>query len=491
MGLRFLNTLSGKLENFKPINNGEVGIYSCGMTVQGPPHIGHIRAALNRDVLVRWLKYLGYKVTSVENFTDVDDKIIQKQKAYKKDWRIIAQENIDKYLQVCDQLNIERATVYPRASQHIEEIINLVQGLVDKGYGYEKKGDVYYRVRNFTTYGRLSKKSIDELKSGVRIEPSEEKDDPLDFALWKAAKADEPFWFSPWGKGRPGWHIECSAMSMHYLGKTLDIHTGGEDLIFPHHENEIAQSEAATGQQFVRYWLHTGWVTLGGEKMSKSTGHFLLIDELLKEYRPNVVRLYLLKTHYRNQIEFSRARLDEAKSAYLRIQTFLSSFKELPDIEKPLMLEEFSEAMNDDLNTPRVLGIIYDLIKKGYETSDIDIACTVKYYLRILGFRDESTEPPFESVSVTLKEIIKKLEDDGRQNILDEIKDELWKMYGNFRRAGDVFPGMVDLILRIRNILRKEKDYSFADYIRSRLADTGIQIQDINLDKSTYRLEVR
>ncbi|OPX18147.1 cysteine--tRNA ligase [candidate division WOR-3 bacterium 4484_100] len=491
MGLRLFNTLSSRLEDFTPLNDNKVGIYTCGMTVQGPPHIGHIRAALNRDVLVRWLRYLGYEVISVENFTDVDDKIIQKQKEYKLDWRIIAQGNIEKYLWACDQLNIERATVYPRASQHIEEIIDLVQSLVDKGYAYESEGDVYYRVRNFPRYGRLSKKSIDELVSGARIEPTEHKKDPLDFAVWKSAKSGEPYWLSPWGKGRPGWHIECSAMSMHYLGETFDIHTGGEDLIFPHHENEIAQSEAATGKQFVRYWLHTGWVTLGGEKMAKSTGHFLLIEDLLKEYRPNVVRLYLLKTHYRNQIEFSRERLNEARSAYLRIQTYLHSFKELGDIEKPLMLEEFTQAMNDDLNTSRALGIIYELIKKGYEENDIDIARSVKYYLRTLGFKDEIPEPPFESVMIIIKEVMERLKTEGRTEILDKVKDGFLRIFEDVNQMKDVFPGVVGLILDVRNMLRKEKEYSFADYIRSRLADAGIQIQDININSSTYRLEVR
>ncbi|MEO0096454.1 MAG: cysteine--tRNA ligase, partial [candidate division WOR-3 bacterium] len=323
MSLKLYNTLTGSLEEFKP-QSDVVRIYSCGLTVQGPPHVGHIRASMTRDILRRWLEFLGYKVRSIENFTDVDDKIIAKQKEFNTDWRMIAEENIQKYINLCDSLNIMKPHYYPRASQHIEEIIDLIQRLIEKGFAYEKSGDVYYRVRKFSDYGKLSKKSIDELLSGARIEPTELKEDPLDFALWKAAKPDEPYWLSPWGKGRPGWHIECSAMSMHYLGESFDIHTGGEDLIFPHHENEIAQSEGATGKEFVHYWLHNGMVNITGEKMSKSTGRYFLMEDIVKDFSPNVIRLFLLKTHYRSPIEFSKERLEEAKSAFERIQTFIA-----------------------------------------------------------------------------------------------------------------------------------------------------------------------
>jgi cysteinyl-tRNA synthetase len=383
--------MSGELEDFVSLAD-PVRIYTCGLTVQGLPHVGHMRAYIVRDILVRWLEYLGFRVEVLENFTDIDDKIIEKQVQLKKDWRIIAQDNIIQYLKAIDALNIKRAQFYPRASQHIEEIIVLVQRLIEKGFAYEKGGDVYFKVRKFSDYGKLSKKSIDDLLSGARIAPTEYKEDPLDFALWKSAKPGEPYWLSPWGKGRPGWHIECSAMSMHYLGETFDIHMGGEDLIFPHHENEIAQSIAATGKKFASYWVHNGWVTLSGEKMAKSTGHFYLIDELLKEYSPNVVRLYLIKTQHRTQIEFSEERLLEAKAAYLRIQTYVHGFRMLPRIEKPLKHEEFCAAMNDNLNTPKALGIIYDLVSDGYEHASADIAASVKVYLDILGFADDRSE---------------------------------------------------------------------------------------------------
>ena len=448
MGLKLYNTLTRNLEEFKP-QGDVVGIYTCGLTVQGPPHVGHMRAALCRDILVRWLEYLKYKVMTLENFTDVDDRIIEKQKAYNIDWRRIAEGNIEKYLWACDQLNIKRASFYPRASQHIEEIITFVKKLIDNGFAYQKQGDVYFRVRKFPDYGRLSKRSIDELISGARIEPTELKDDPLDFALWKAAKPGEPYWLSPWGKGRPGWHIECSAMSTHYLGESFDIHTGGEDLIFPHHENEIAQSVAATGKDFARYWLHNGWVMLAGEKMSKSTGHYFLIEDILKDHSPNVIRLYMLKTQYRHQVEFSKDRLAEVKFAYERIKIYLDKYRELPKSTEPLMLNEFTASMNDDLNTAQALGVIFELVKKGYEQEDQNIAASIKEYLSILGFQEDEDS------------------DKG-----DRLSSHL-----------------IETLLDIRNKLRINKDYDLSDEIREKLKTLGIIVDDTK-ESSDYRMEV-
>ncbi len=447
MALKLHNTLSGKLEEFRA-KDEIVRIYSCGLTVQGPPHIGHIRAAMTRDILVRWLQHSGYKVKSIENFTDVDDKIIQKQNELKTDWRIIAQTNIEIYHNVCQTLNIQRPTHFPRASQHIEEIIKLIGQLMEKELAYEKNGDVYYRVRRFPNYGKLSKKSIDELKSGARIEPTELKEDPLDFALWKAAKPNEPYWLSPWGKGRPGWHIECSAMSMHYLGESFDIHTGGEDLIFPHHENEIAQSEGATGKEFVRYWIHNGLVNLTGEKMSKSTGHYFLIEDILKDYSANVVRLFLLKTHYRSPIEYSKERLEEAVSAYSRIKTYLDRHQEIKEIPEPILYKEFKDAMDDDLNTPRALGIIFELVNRGYENDSPEIAQSIKKYLSILGFSEEE------------------------------------------KRLNEITHQLLELIIDLRNQLRKNKQYEISDEIRKKLKELGIIIDDTK-DSSIYRWEVK
>ena len=488
MELRLFNTFSGKVEDFKPL--GEVvRIYSCGLTVQSAPHIGHMRAYMVRDVLVRWLVHSGYKVKTLENFTDIDDKIIEKQKEQKRDWRIIAEENIDKYLDACDKLNIKRADFYPRATQHIEEIIELINKLIEKGFAYGKGGDVYFKVRAFDDYGKLSKKNIDDLVSGARCAPTEHKEDPLDFALWKAAKPGEPYWDSPWGKGRPGWHIECSAMSMHHLGETFDIHTGGEDLIFPHHENEIAQSVAATGKEFARYWLHNGWVTLGGEKMAKSTGHYFLIEDVLKDYRPNIIRLYLLKTQYRHQIEFSRERLNEAKAAYLRIQTYIHGFENLPETTEPLKLKEFTEAMDDDINTPMALGIIFDLIKQGYEKPSQDIAASIKYYLKILGFIEEVSEQPLADIVEILHEVKVKLKE-KKSTLLDTATLGFWNLLEDIKTNEEFFPNMINVLLQIRNQLRKDKDYELADFIRERLAQKGIHIFDKG-DVSTFRVEVK
>lgn len=447
MPLKLYNTLTRRLEDFKPLDES-VRIYSCGLTVQGPPHVGHIRAAVTRDILRRWLEYLGYKVKSVENFTDVDDKIINKQKELNLDWRMIAEENIQKYIKLCNILNILRPHFFPRASQHIEEIIELITRLIEKGLAYENSGDVYYKVRRFPDYGKLSKKSIDELMSGARIEPTELKEDPLDFALWKSAKPGEPYWVSPWGKGRPGWHIECSAMSMHYLGETFDIHTGGEDLIFPHHENEIAQSEGATGKEFVHYWLHNGMVNITGEKMSKSTGRYFLMEDIIQDFSANVIRLFLLKTHYRNPIEFSKERLEEAKSAFERIQIFLSKFGKPMEGVKLYRLNEFTEAMNDDLNTPKALGIIFELLNEGYKTENYHIAESIRYYLNLLGFVEEKNE------------------------------------------SNGLSPKLIEIILNIRSQLRQYKQYELSDEIRKKMNELGIVIDD-KKDESAYRWEVK
>ena len=496
MALRLHNTLSGKIEDFTPLTE-TVRIYTCGLTVQSEPHVGHIRAAMVRDILMRWLRFSGHKVMALENFTDVDDKIIEKQKELRKDWRVIAQEHIDTYLWACDQLNIERASFYPKASQHIEEIINLVELLVQKGFAYEKKGDVYFRVRKFPDYGKLSKKSIDDLMAGARIAPTESKDDPLDFALWKAAKKDEPYWLSPWGKGRPGWHIECSAMSMRYLGETFDIHTGGEDLVFPHHENEIAQSIAATGKPFARYWVHNGWVTLTGEKMSKSTGHYSPIKDVLKRYSANVVRMFMLKTHYRKQLAYDDERLDEARAALATIKNYLDNaankYGDLSKVEEPKMLEEFSAAMDDDLNTSKALGVIYELIRKGNEADSVEIAASVQYFYSLLGFvvRKEASEVPHREIMEILVDVQKKLQTEKRNDMVQYLKSDFFDRIVSIRNTEQLFTGALNVLLDLRNRFRKEKNYEFADYIRERLLKHNIVIDDQGIDKSTFRMEVK
>ncbi|HER43182.1 MAG TPA: cysteine--tRNA ligase, partial [Candidatus Eisenbacteria bacterium] len=318
MTLRVYDTLRGTKEEFEPVEDRKVGIYFCGMTVQDRPHLGHMFAFVAGDMIRRYLAYKGFDVTYVQNFTDIDDKIIARAGDEGVDYKTVAERNIGEYFKFADVLNILPADVYPRATEHIGDIIALIRRLEEKGLAYAAGGDVYYRVRRFPEYGKLSKRRVDELVSGARIGVDEQKEDPLDFTLWKGAKEGEPSWDSPWGKGRPGWHIECSAMSMKYLGETLDMHGGGQDLVFPHHENEIAQSEGATGKPFVRYWMHNGLINLRGEKMSKSTGHFFSVEDVNKNFSGDVIRFYLLSTHFRSNAEFSEERLREAEAGLER-----------------------------------------------------------------------------------------------------------------------------------------------------------------------------
>ncbi|MCK4585628.1 cysteine--tRNA ligase, partial [candidate division WOR-3 bacterium] len=309
--MRIYNTLTRKKEEFKPLEEGKVKMYVCGLTVQDRPHIGHIRASITADILKRYFEYSGFDVTLITNFTDIDDKLIEKEKETGEDFRSIARRIIDEYFENADKLNIKRADFFPEATKHIQEIQELVSRLIEKGFAYVSGGNVYYDVSKFSGYGKLSGKKLEDLRVGARVEPDETKRNPVDFVVWKGAKPGEPWWESPWGRGRPGWHIECSAMSMHYLGETFDIHGGGADLMFPHHENEIAQSEGATGKPFARYWVHNGRLNLSGEKMSKSIGNVVLISDILKTYKPDVVRLYLLSTHYRSPLEYYEDRLKE------------------------------------------------------------------------------------------------------------------------------------------------------------------------------------
>ncbi len=315
MQVKLYDTLSRQLRLLDPTDN-TVRIYHCGMTVQARPHVGHLRGYIVIDALRRFLRFKGYEVKLVQNITDIDDKVIEKSAAEGIDWRMLAERNTRELLDVTDALNIKPPTVMPRATQHIQEIIDLVSLLIENAHAYDASGDVYFDVRSYAKYGKLSGKDIDDLESGARVNPSENKRDPLDFALWKAAKPAEPYWLSPWGKGRPGWHIECSAMSTHYLGSAFDLHAGGEDLVFPHHENEIAQYEAATGKRFAKAWMHVEMLTLRGEKMSKSPGHLVLATDVLEAYDANVLRLFTLRVHSRAQTEYSLEGMDEARSAW-------------------------------------------------------------------------------------------------------------------------------------------------------------------------------
>ena len=455
----FTNTLTQQKEPFSPISD-PVKIYVCGMTVQDQPHMGHMRAYITSDLVKRYLEFSGYKTLLIQNFTDIDDKIIIRAKEENKDYRIIAEQFIQEYLEVADGLNIERADIFPRATQHIQEIIELVKVLVDKGLAYRANGDVYYDVTKFVDYGKLSKKRLDGLIAGARISPGEKKRGPMDFALWKASKDGEPWWESPWGKGRPGWHTECSAMSMHYLGETFDIHMGGEDLIFPHHENEIAQSEGATGKPFVNYWLHNAMLNLTGEKMAKSTRHYYAAKEILAKYSANSIRLYFLQAHYRSQIEFNKERLSAAESAFSRIEDFLRQAEiKIGKIEiktETIDTTEFRAAMDDDLNTPKVIGMIFDLTTNGFaqiEANDLVKLKTtyaeITLYLQALGFQLKQR-----------KEVVSEFEVKVSPTV--EFKDFL--IATEFSKA--------------RTLARNLKEFEIADIIREGFAEFGLELKD-------------
>ncbi len=363
--LNLYNDLNRRKELFTPSFPGKVSLYVCGMTVYDYCHLGHARVMVAFDVVYRYLQALGYEVTYIRNITDIDDKIIQRANNNGEPFTELSQRFIDAMHEDADALGVLRPTAEPKATDHLGAIINMIQRLVDRGHAYAaENGDVYYSVRSFPGYGKLSGKSLDDLEAGARVEPDEVKRDPLDFALWKAAKPGEPSWTSPWGEGRPGWHIECSAMSTQALGPTLDIHGGGADLTFPHHENEIAQSEGATGQPFVRYWMHNGFVRINDEKMSKSLGNFFTIRDILKEYRPEEVRYFMLTSQYRSPLNFDRQQLDNARAALTR---FYTALRDLPDVEPAeggVFSGRFHEAMQDDFNTPEALAALFDLTRE-------------------------------------------------------------------------------------------------------------------------------
>jgi cysteinyl-tRNA synthetase len=383
MALRIHNTLTGKKEEFVPLVEGKVGMYVCGVTVYDLCHVGHARAGVVFDTLYRYLRHRGYDVTYVRNFTDIDDKIIRRAGETGMGWKAVAEKYIAEFKTDMGGLGLAPATVEPRATDHIGGMIALISTLMANGVAYESGGDVFFSVERFKGYGKLSKRNLDEMQAGARVDVDEKKGNPLDFALWKGSKPGEPSWESPWGPGRPGWHIECSVMSQEYLGDTIDIHGGGRDLIFPHHENEIAQSEAATGKPFVRYWIHNGFVNIDQEKMSKSLGNILTIKQILREWHPEVLRLFLLSSHYRSPLDFSFEALAEARTALDRFYAALQAVRE--EVARPAaptgrgqdpvvvtaarqtiegFRSRFEEAMDDDFNTAQALGHLHDLLRQ-------------------------------------------------------------------------------------------------------------------------------
>jgi cysteinyl-tRNA synthetase len=451
--VRIYDTLHGEKREFSPVTPGQVGMYVCGMTVQDKPHVGHIRASLSGDLMRRYFLHLGYEVTYVYNFTDVDDRIIDKAAKEGIEYTRVSDRNIDAYMKYADLHNIMRATHYPRATRHIPEILDLIAQLEKKGLAYPAAGDVYFNVRGKADYGRLSGRNVDDMRAGARIEVGEAKRDPLDFALWKGAKPGEPAWESPWGPGRPGWHIECSAMSMKYLGAHFDIHGGGQDLIFPHHENELAQSEGATGKPFVNFWTENGLVNLSGEKMSKSTGVLFYIEDIARESDPEVVRFYLLSTHYRNPIEFSRERLDEAAVSYGRLRVPLDRAEawRVPPGGRPggrlgEAVEEasglFREAMDDDFNSARAIGHLFDLSRHVNKALD---------------------EGGGSEARVAARALL-----------------ELGGVLGLFWRepAAEAWSPEVMELVDARESARKSKDWAEADALRARLLERGVLVED-------------
>ncbi|HET7497089.1 MAG TPA: cysteine--tRNA ligase [Candidatus Eisenbacteria bacterium] len=462
-GIRVYDTRRRSKVPYDPVLPGRAGMYVCGMTVQDKPHVGHMRYAVSTDAIRRYLESKGFVVTYVTNFTDIDDRIIARANEEGIPHGEVAERNIQAFLRYGELLNLKPATHYPRATRHIPEITALIATLIEKGHAYASNGDVYFDVRRWPRYGELSGRNVDELRSGVRIEVGEAKRDPLDFTLWKGAKPGEPAWDSPWGPGRPGWHIECSAMAMKYLGEEFDFHGGGQDLVFPHHENEIAQSEAATGRTFARYWIENGLVNLEGAKMSKSTKHFFSIEDVVARVEPEVVRFYLQSTHYRSPIEWNEERLEEAGIAYARLRDALaraesagaSAAGQGQDLDATRLLQEiselrrqFGEAMDDDFNTARAQGHLFEIAKA------------------INRVADQADAHPQERAALPVA---------GRH--LRELGETIGLFWGG-PPAAQALPLEVQELVRQRDEARMQMQWGRADQLRDQIAALGYDLKD-------------
>ncbi len=480
--IKLYNTLSGKKEEFVPIHPGKMTMYACGVTVYDFSHIGHARGAVAFDLIQRYFRRKGFDVTYVRNFTDVDDKIINRAREEGIAPHEVAHKYIEAYQEDMKRLGVGRADIEPKATEHINEMIEVIKGLVTKGHAYVVDGDVYFRVASFKEYGKLSKRNPEDLKAGARVEVDERKLDPLDFALWKASKPGEPAWDSPWGPGRPGWHIECSAMGFKHLGETFDIHAGGKDLVFPHHENELAQSEAYSGKRFVNYWLHNGFVNINQEKMSKSLGNFFTIRDILGRYDAEVVRLFLLSTHYRSPIDFSDMSLKDVRAGLDRFYTmkegilkFLAG-KKPPAVKPEEVIEAadrplyekirnlpraFEEAMDDDFNTAFAIGLIYDLVR---EVNKVLAEADKKNEDAVYGLLSAAAAS-FEDVSKTLGIFLRAPEEWFSEGRMADSKVTL------------VLERIEELI-HLRNEARTRKDWAEADRIRNILDNGGVELFD-------------
>lgn len=459
MALSIYNTLSKTKEAFQPLEGNQVRMYVCGMTVYDFCHIGHARVMVAFDVVTRWLRQRGYDVTYVRNITDIDDKIIRRANENGEPFEALVERMIAAMHEDEARLNVLRPDVEPRATQHIDGMFAMIQTLIDKGYAYAPgNGDVYYRVGKFVGYGKLSRRKIDDLKIGARVEVDEAKEDPLDFVLWKAAKPGEPSWQSPWGAGRPGWHIECSVMSTCCLGETFDIHGGGPDLVFPHHENEIAQSEAATGKQYANAWMHAGAVRVDGEKMSKSLGNFFTIREVLEKYQPEVVRYLLVSSHYRSPINYSEDSLKEAKSALERFYTALRGLPEVDAAGGESFVERFGAAMDDDFNSPEACAVLFDMAREINRLREADPQAAA-------------------ALAARLKELA------GVLGVLQMNPDTFLQAGAE----GKVDAAEVEALIAARLQARAEKNWAESDRIRDQLTAMGVVLED-GKGGTTWRL---
>jgi cysteinyl-tRNA synthetase len=457
MALKIFNTLSGEKDEFVPLTPGRVRMYVCGVTVYDSAHLGHCRFLITFDVIYRYLRFIGFEVTYVRNFTDVDDKIIKRANEEQVSWETITQRYIGEFHQDGEALGLLAPSVEPLATQHIAEIIDIIEQLEAKELAYRIDGDVYYSVAGFPSYGKLSRKNIDELEAGARVEVDERKRSPLDFALWKSSKPGEPTWDSPWGPGRPGWHIECSAMSTKYLGQPFDIHGGGRDLIFPHHENEIAQSEGALGRPLARFWLHNGFLNINQEKMSKSLGNFFTIREILEEFDAAALRHYFLASHYRSPMDFSKEGLSEAARATDRIYETIerldhSTTAREQAVPDSALLESFRQEMDDDFNTPRALALIFD---------------EVRALNRLL---DEKKTQGVEKRGAALRAMC---------DTLGLLRDGYFeRKKQRFLKKGNLTAVRIEESIGRRDRARLEKNWQEADRIRDELGREGIVLED-------------
>ena len=486
MAIKLYNTATRTKEEFHPLKEGKVGVYVCGVTVYDLCHIGHARSAIVFDVLARYLRASGFDVTYVRNFTDVDDRIIERARLLGKETRVLAQEYIDAFYEDMEELGVLNADVEPRATEHIDHMIEMIKILLDKDFAYVEGGDVFYSVEEFEDYGKLSGRRLEDMKAGSRIAVDERKRHPMDFVLWKEAKAGKPQWPSPWGPGRPGWHIECSVMSNYYLGPDFDIHGGGKDLLFPHHENERAQSMAANDAHFARYWVHNGFVTVESEKMSKSLGNFLTIRDALKSYHPEVLRLYLLSKHYRSPLDFSKTAVLALQTGLVRIyrtlqrlEGVIGGYQEEKDAfrfgflsaeQKGTFLEEFVDVMDDDLNTAGAVALMFEKVKGMNRLMDL---CADKPDEEILSRLENDRNHLFSAAHVL--------------GVLEDIPEDFFRKLSPNVETVDV--DEVEEMIEERAKARAEKDWAGADAIRDRLQGMGIVLED-GPQGTTWRFDV-